>query len=167
LRIRKDKDFAEKCDRSSFGFPVFGRGYRILVCQRFSKTMALLLAGGVSLIDAVILSGRSTGSRWVSRLCSEQAEEIKHGAKLSEAMKKVPFISDAIAEWMAVGEAAGGLERMTARAGDKYTRMWESYVARALGLLEPVILVLVGGFVLLVALSVLLPVIDLSKMAGS
>jgi type II secretory pathway component PulF len=81
-------------------------------------------------------------------------------------MKQVPFIADAIAEWMAVGEAAGGLSRMTARAGDRYTRMWESYVARALGMLEPAILIFIGGFVLTIALSVLLPVIQLGKMAG-
>jgi general secretion pathway protein F len=166
VKIRASESFAERCDRYLFGLPLYGKGYRILVCQRFSKTMALLLEGGVSLIDAVILSGRATGSRWISRLCSEQAEEIRHGAKLSEAMKQVPFIADAIAEWMAVGEAAGGLSRMTARAGDRYTRMWESYVARALGMLEPAILIFIGGFVLTIALSVLLPVIQLGKMAG-
>ncbi len=166
FRIRGDDDFAEKCDRAAFRLPLYGKGYRILVCQRFSKTMALLLEGGVSVIDAVILSGRATGSRWIARLCAEQAEGIRHGAKLSEAMKNVPFIADVIAEWLAVGEAAGGLERMTARAGDRYTRMWENYITRSLGMLEPAILIFVGGFVLLVALSVLLPVIQLGKMAG-
>jgi len=167
FRIKNDDEFAERCDRSSFGVPLYGKGYRILVCQRFSKTMALLLEGGVSLIDAVVLSGRATGSRWIARLCEERAEEIRHGAKLSEEMKKVPYISDAIAEWMAVGEAAGGLARMTAKAGDSYTRIWKNYVTRSLGMLEPLILIFVGGFVLAVALSVLLPVIQLGQMVGN
>lgn len=166
-RVRNDEAFATEFDKFLFRIPVFGKGYQIVVCQRFSKTMTILLEGGVSVIDALVLSGRATGSRWISNLCSEQAEEVRHGTKLSEAIREIPFLSEAIAEWVAVGEAAGGLVRMTARAGDRYTRIWESYMTRALGILEPVILLVVGGFVLLITLSILLPVISFSKMAGS
>jgi general secretion pathway protein F len=165
-RIRKDEDFAVKWDRFLFRLPVFGKGYRIVVCQRFTKTMAILLEGGVSIIDAMILSGRATGSRWIAGLCAEQAEEVRHGVKLSEAIKMIPVLSESIAEWVAVGETTGGLERMTARAGDRYSRMWDSYMAKALGILEPVILIIVGGFVLLITLSVLMPVISMSRMIG-
>lgn len=165
-RVTTDESFASRFDRGLFLVPIFGSGYRILVCQRFSKTMAILLEGGVSAIDAVILSGRATGSRWIAGICAEQAEEVRHGAKLSDAIKGIPFLSDSIAEWVAVGEAAGSLERMTAKAGEKYTRMWESYMGRALGILEPVILIFVGGFVLLVTMSVMLPIMSLSKMVG-
>ncbi len=165
-RVRTDEAFANSFDRFMFGVPIFGKGYRILVCQRFAKTMAILLEGGVSVIDAMILSGRATGSKWIAGICAEQAEEVKHGVKLSEAIKRIPFLSESIAEWVAVGEAAGALERMTSKAGERYTRMWESYMGRALGILEPVILIVVGGFVLLVTLSVLLPIMSLSKMVG-
>ena len=165
-RVRTDEAFANSFDRFMFGVPIFGKGYRILVCQRFAKTMAILLEGGVSVIDAMILSGRATGSKWIAGICAEQAEEVKHGVKLSEAIKRIPFLSESIAEWVAVGEAAGALERMTSKAGERYTRMWESYMGRAIGILEPVILIVVGGFVLLVTLSVLLPIMSLSKMVG-
>lgn len=165
-RVRTDEAFADSFDRSMFRLPVFGKGYRILVCQRFAKTMAILLEGGVSVIDAVVLSGRATGSKWIAGVCAEQAEEVRHGVKLSEAIRRIPFLSDSIAEWVAVGEAAGALERMTSKAGERYTRMWESYMARALGILEPLILIVVGGFVLLVTLSVLMPIMSLSKMVG-
>ena len=166
-RLKNDEAFAEAFDQFLFRVPVFGKGYEIVVCQRFSKTMSILLEGGVSVIDALVLSGRATGSRWISGLCAEQAEEVRHGEKLSEAIRKIPFLSASIAEWVAVGEAAGGLARMTARAGDRYTRIWESYMARALGILEPVILIFVGGFVLLITLSILLPVISFSQMVGN
>ena len=166
-RVKSDEDFAKRFDRAMFRLPLFGKGYRIVICQRFSKTMAILLEGGVSVIDAVILSGRATGSRWIASLCAEQAEEIRHGAKLSDAIKSIPYLSEAIGEWIAVGEAAGGLARMTSQAGEKYTRLWETYMARALGILEPVILIFVGGFVLLVTVSVLLPIMSFTKMVGS
>lgn len=165
-RLGQDEGFADSLDRYIFSVPIIGKGYRILVCQRFARTMAILLEGGVSAIDAVILSGRATGSRWISGICARRADEVKHGLRLSEAIKKVPFLSENIAEWIAVGEATGGLARMVARAGDKYGRAWDSYMARALGIIEPCILIFVGGFVLLVTLSVLLPIISLSRIAG-
>lgn len=165
-RISEDEAFADTVDMFLFKVPVIGAGYRILVCQRFAKTMAILLDGGVSAIDSVVLSGRATGSRWIAGICARQADAVKHGLRLSEAIRKVPFLSDSVAEWIAVGEAAGGLSRMVARAGDRYSRLWDTYMARALGIIEPCILMIVGGFVLLVTLSVLLPIISLSRIAG-
>lgn len=165
-RARHDDSLSTAIDRAMFRVPLIGGGYKILVCQRFSRTMSMLLEGGVSVIDAVILAGRATGSRWISGICEERAEEIRHGSRTSDAIRRVPYLSESIAEWIAVGEAAGGLVRMTASAGARYTRLWDRYIARAMGLLEPAVLIFVGGFVLVVALAVLLPLTSLTRLMG-
>ena len=60
-----------------FAWPVWGKGYVMLVCMRFSRTLAMLMHGGVSLIDSVRLAGKATGSCWVNSLVDEQVDAVR------------------------------------------------------------------------------------------
>jgi len=89
-RLRSDASFRARWDRKLFGWPVIGRGYRMLVNLRFARTMAILLNGGVSLIESLLLSGRASGSAWIAELAEEESESVKHGLSLSEAVANIP-----------------------------------------------------------------------------
>jgi len=133
---------------------------------RFSRTLSMLLTGGIPLIDGLILAGRATGSPWLSRIVEREAETVRHGSSLSDAVRRIPRLSQSLPGWISVGEAGGGLERLLANAGERYENNWNRYVSRWLSLLEPVLILVIGGFVLLVTLSVLLPVLSLSRSLG-
>lgn len=163
-RRRADAAFRERVDRALYGVPGLGTGYRLLSNLRFSHTLALLLRGGVSIVDAVPLAGRATGSVWVERLCSERAESVRHGRSLADALRGVPPLAALLPGWVQVGEASGSLAVFLGRAADRYQRQWDRFMARGMALLEPALIVVVGGFVLLVTLSVLLPILAMNNV---
>ena len=165
-RYRKSEELRLRVSRLLFRVPVAGRGHTILVNLRFARTMAILLRGGVPLIDAVVLSGRATGSAWVAGLAAGAAETVRHGGRFSDAVRSIPPLSETLPGWIEVGEASGGVSDLLLRAGQRYQDYWDRYVRRSLSVIEPMLILLIGGFVLLVTLSVLLPVISMSHAIG-
>jgi type II secretory pathway component PulF len=143
-----------------------GRGYRLVVNLRCARTLAILLKGGVGLVDALPLAGRSTGSVWIAALMEKEADAVRHGASLADAVRRVPPLAVSLPAWIQAGEASGALEKLLNTAGDAFQHQWNRFAARTLSWLEPALILLIGLFVLLVTLSVLLPIISMNRMLG-
>lgn len=155
-----------RLDRRLFRIPLLGRGYTIAVNLRYARTLSILLQGGVGLVDAMALAGRSTGSAWVADLMVTEADAVRHGSNLADAIRRVPPLAASLPAWVRAGEAGGALERLLDTAGNAYQHQWNRFVTRTLGWLEPALILGVGIFVLLVTLSVLLPIISINKTLG-
>lgn len=162
-RLSRDADFRVRWDRRLFSIPLWGRGYTILVNMRFARTLSILLHGGISLIDGLVLAARATGSAWVERLATRETESVRHGSSLSDAVRRIVPLSLSLPGLIQVGEASGGLEKLLDSAGKRYQDHWDRFSGRCLSFLEPLLILFIGGFVLLVTLAVLLPVLSLSK----
>lgn len=165
-KLKNDDEFRMTWDRRSFRFPIVGRARTLLANLRFARTMSILLDGGVSVIDAFLLAGRATGSSWTTAMVSTEAETVRQGASLCDAVRRVQPLSLSLPGWIQVGEASGDLAQLLERAGARYEEQWNRFVERSLGLLEPVLILIIGGFVLVVTLAVLLPVMSLSQAMG-
>jgi general secretion pathway protein F len=165
-RLVADGDFRMVWDRKLFRFPFIGKGRTLLVNLRFARTMAVLIKGGVSLIDAVILAGRATGSEWINQLAEGAAESMRHGTNLSDAIRQILPLSGSLPGWLKVGEASGSIDRLLDNAGQRYQSQWDRYIGTCLGFLEPLLILIIGGFVLLVTLSVLMPIISLTQVVA-
>lgn len=145
--------------------PLLGRGFHLLVTTRFARTCALLLGGGVSMVEAVGLAGRSTGSVWLGGMLAEKSEDIRHGQSLSQAINDVPVLNQHLLSWIKAGEAAGDIPGMFRHAAGRYQQLWTNYVQRAITIIEPALILLIAVFVLLVALAILLPIMTLDPTA--
>lgn len=165
-RIARDPVFHAGLDRFCFRLPLVGRGYRLVVNLRCARTLAILLKGGVGLVDALPLAGRSTGSVWIAALMEKEADAVRHGASLADAVRRVPPLAVSLPAWIQAGEASGALEKLLNTAGDAFQHQWNRFAARTLSWLEPALILLIGLFVLLVTLSVLLPIISMNRMLG-
>jgi general secretion pathway protein F len=161
-RWRAQPAFRAGVDRRLFRIPVIGRGYTLLVNMRFARTLAILLHSGVQVIEGLGMAGRATGSPWVEALVERECDGVRHGGSLAAAVRSVPPLAGSLPGWIEAGEASGALERMLECAGARYGRQWESYISRCLGLFEPLLILAIGLFVLLITLSVLLPILSLS-----
>ncbi len=153
-------------ERLGFRLPLIGRGWGLIVNLRCARTMSILLKGGVPLVDALGLAGRSTGSEWVAGELERETNTVRHGSSLADALRRVPVLSVSLPAWIQAGEASGSLEKMLDTAGDAYQHQWNRFVSRTLSWLEPALIGLVGLFVFVVVLSVLLPIIALNKSLG-
>ncbi len=165
-RIARDPAFHVKLDQWRFRLPLVGRGYRMVTNLRCARTLAILLKGGVSIVEALPLAGRSTGSVWIAALMESEAEAVRHGSNLADAIRRVPPLALSLPAWIQAGEASGALEKMLDTAGDVFQHQWNRFVGRALSWLEPALILLIGVFVLLVTLSVLLPIVQMNKLIG-
>jgi general secretion pathway protein F len=163
---RRDPSVREAWHRLLFRIPLFGRAYGELVSARFARTLSVLLRGGVPAVEAVTLAGRATGNAWDERRTIEAADAVRHGARLSDALRDVPGLGPSLGGWVGVGETSGDLAGVLDGAGNRCLGAWTRFTDRSLRVLEPVLVVLIGGFVLLVTLSVLLPVLRLSRAVG-
>jgi len=162
-RIRADQNLRIKYDQKIFKMPMIGKGYSLLVAIRFSRTLAILVRAGVSLVEGVALAGRSTGSPWLEQLTDREAESLRHGATLADTIRNIPPLADQLPGWIEVGEASGSLEALLDRAAARCQVHFDRYLSKLLVLLEPVLLLFIGGFVLLIVLSVMLPMFSLSS----
>jgi general secretion pathway protein F len=165
-KLRTDSRWQVRWDQALFRVPMFGRGYAILVNLRFARTLAILLRGGVSVIEGSLLAGKATGSIWVNELVRREAETVRHGGTLADALRRVPPLARSMPGWVQTGEASGSLDRLLDSAGKRCQAQWDRFVTRSLSLLEPVLILVIGGFVLLVTISVLLPILSLTKGVG-
>lgn len=165
-RMRADPALRFRLDQWLFQLPLLGRGYTIVVNLRCARTLSILLQGGVGLVDALALAGRSTGSVWVAHLMAAESRSVRHGSSLADAMRRIPPLARSLPAWIQAGEASGALERLLETAGNAYQHQWNRYVSRTLSWLEPILILAIGIFVLLVTLSVLLPIISLNQMLG-
>lgn len=165
-RMATEPTLRYRLDQWVFQTPLVGRGYTIAVNLRCARTLSILLQGGVGLVDAMALAGRSTGSAWVAHLMQAEAESIRHGSSLADAMRRIPPLARSLPAWIQAGEASGALERLLDTASNAYQHQWNRYVSRTLSWLEPVLIISIGIFVLLVTLSVLLPIISLNQTLG-
>lgn len=165
-RLHRDAEYRTRFDRGCYRVPLWGRGYRLLVTARFARTLAVLLRGGVAAVEGLRLAGRATGSAWVEELSEREAEAVLHGRSLSDAVAGIEPLAVSLTGWIKVGEEGGGLADLLDKAAGREENRWTRFVERSLKILEPVLILLVGGLVLLITLAVLLPIFSLTQAVG-
>jgi general secretion pathway protein F len=144
-------------------WPVIGSGMRLAAASRFARTLGLLIQGGVPLVDALPLAGRACGNRSLEIAVQQGTVDVRHGQSVVSMLAGCPLIGDLFPPWYRAGEAAGDLPGLLAQAAHRFQTQWETLVHRAVRLIEPTMIVIVGVFVLLVALGILLPVLALNR----
>ena len=162
-RIKASPNSQRRLSEKMFMMPIVQSPYTSLVNLRFARTLALMLNGGIPITDSIRLAGRATGNLWITELSAQQSEVVQHGEGLAEAISAIPPLSQTLPGWIRAGEASGDLPGLLESAAHRYQRAWERTIARMLSLMEPMIILVIGLFVLLVALAVLMPLLSMNK----
>ncbi len=161
-RVTREPALMLRASRMTFRIPILGRARELLVNLRFARTLSLLLTGDIPLIESMKLAGQATGSLWVDAMVEKEAESVKHGSSLADALRRIPPLAGLLAHWAQVGEAGGRLTGVLESAGERLQQRWERFIARLMALLEPALIVAISAFVLLIVLSILLPIMSLN-----
>ncbi len=163
---RKRTDAVIRLERILFSLPIIGKGYTAVVNMRFSQTLALLLRSGIALIKSLHHAGRATNSQWTISEMDRETEQIRQGSTLADAIRRVPPLSGSLPGWIQAGEAGGNLSAMLEEAAHRYQQQWDRLMARFLAVLEPLLILVIGFSVLIIALAVLMPVMSLNDALG-
>lgn len=146
--------------------PLVGRLLRDLHAARMARTLGTMVASRLPLLEGLTLTGGTIHNRRLKRATDEITDAIRGGGSLSSAMRRAGVFPPLLVYLAASGEAAGRLDEMLERAADYLEREFDRFTATALSLLEPAIIVVMGGVVATIVLSILLPILQLNTLAG-
>ncbi len=133
---------------------------------RLARTLATLLAGGVPLEAALGIAGPITGNRVLADAVAAARARVREGGALAAALRAHGTFPPVLVQLVAVGERSGGLADALAHAADTYEAEVERTVATATALVEPALVLAMGGVVLVLVTAVLLPLFELGALAG-
>ena len=146
--------------------PLLGRLLRDLHAARMARTLSTMVASRLPLLEGLSLTAGTIHNRRLRVASDEIADAVRGGGSLSAAMRRAGVFPPLLPYLTASGEAAGRLDEMLERAADYLEREFDRFTATALSLLEPAIIVVMGGVVATIVLSILLPILQLNTLAG-
>lgn len=156
--------FRLRVDAALLRAPLLGRLIRDVHAARLSRTLAIMIASGLPLMEGLHVTARTVGNRVLRRATEDMAESIREGGSLSAAMRRAGVFPPTLLYMATSGENSGRLAPMLERAADYLEREFATFTAAALSLLEPAIIVAMGGLVALIVLSILLPILQFNSL---
>ncbi len=157
--------FKLKVDRFVLGLPVIGRLVRDLEAARLARMLSTMIASGLPVLEGLTIAGRTIPNQVIRGAVERMATSIREGGSLSAAMRRVDAFPPILVYMAASGENSGRLETMLGRAAEYLEREFNTFTQVALSLLEPAIIVFMGGMVALIVLSILLPILQINTLA--
>ncbi len=165
-RLLKEPSIRLSFDTRLLKLPLVGRLLRDLHAARMARTLGTMVASRLPLLDGLTLTAGTIHNRRLRVASDDIVDAIRGGGSLSAAMRRAGVFPPLLTYLAASGEAAGRLDEMLERAADYLEREFDRFTATALSLLEPAIIVVMGGIVATIVLSILLPILQLNTLAG-
>lgn len=144
--------------------PVVGETIRKILFARFSRTLSLLVGSGLSMIRSLGILERVVGNRVIADGVKQARLGVERGLGLGPSLENAGVFPAFLIQMVAVGEETGALENTLPLVADFYEREAEYTMKNLISVLEPVIIVSLAGFVLIIALSVVLPMFQMSSV---
>jgi general secretion pathway protein F len=163
--IRRE-DIRLRFDTFLLRLPFVGRLIRDLNAARLARTLSTMVSSRLPLLDGLRLTRDTIGNRALRAANAQMIEQVRTGGSLSGAMRTAGVFPPLLVYLTASGESSGQLDLMLERAADYLEREFDNFTSTALALLEPLIIVAMGGIVAVIILSILLPILQLQNLAG-
>ena len=153
-----------KWDTWMLQVPVFGRLNLLVAVARFSRTLSTLLAGGVPLLNAMAIVKRVLGNAKLENVIADAIGSIREGESISVPLKRSGEFPPMVTHMIAVGEKTGQLEPMLENVSRSYESDVETQITALTSLLEPLLIVVLGGGVAFIVMSILMPLIQMNNL---
>ncbi|WP_437740555.1 type II secretion system F family protein [Sorangium sp. So ce302] len=142
--------------------PIIGPVMQKIAVARFSRTLGTLLGSGVPILDALDIVAKTAGNVVVEEGLMYSRQKISEGKNMAEPLGEMQVFPGMVVQMVAVGEQTGALDTMLNKIADFYEEEVDVAVAALTSLLEPLLMVIVGGMVGVVLISMYLPIFDLA-----
>lgn len=160
----RNKKFAHFLDRASLKLPIVGGVLEKSALSRFARTLATTFAAGVPLVDALKTVAGATGNVVYEDAVHKIRDDVATGHQLQLAMQQTSLFPPMVVQMTAIGEEAGSLDAMLTKVADFYEEEVNNTVDALSSLLEPAIIVFIGGIVGAMVVAMYLPIF---KMAAT
>jgi general secretion pathway protein F len=146
------------------GTPITGRLTRGINTARFTRTLSILAGSGVPILEALKISAEVIENLPMRDAVMEATVRVREGASISKSLSISKLFPPMMIHLISSGEAGGRLEEMLDRAAVGQEREVDGLIATLLGILQPLVIVLMGGVVLTIVLAILLPIFEINNL---
>jgi type IV pilus assembly protein PilC len=154
-------------DLGKINIPIFGQIIRKGSVSRFCRTLGTLLESGVSILDALTILRGAIGNAVISDAVGEVHTSIREGDNIATPLKRCKAFDDIVVNMIDVGEETGELPRMLSKIADNYDSEVDATVGGLTALLEPIMIMGMGGAVAFIVISLFLPMVEMMKQLSA
>jgi type IV pilus assembly protein PilC len=151
-------------DKMILKAPIIGEVMIKIAVGRFCSTMSTMLSSGVSILEALTICATSSGNKSVEKFVLNVREEISKGSTFSEPLSVGDFFPKMVVSMVAVGESTGTLDETLKKVTDIYEEEVDNAIAAMMSMIEPIMIVVIGGIVGFIVIAMYLPIFG---MAGT
>jgi general secretion pathway protein F len=144
--------------------PIIGRLRTGLASARFANTLSVLVGSGVPIVNALGYAGAALDDEVFRRATAEAATRVREGQSISRALKQSGAFPGMLLHLVASGEASGELARVLEHAARQQELAVETRLSALTALLEPLLILIMGGIVLVIVLAIMQPIIDMNRL---
>lgn len=154
----------ERYHRLLLRLPIAGRLTRGINTARFTRTFSILAGSGVPILESLKISAEVIENLPMRAAVTEASLRVREGASISKSLDASKLFPPMMIHLIASGETGGRLEEMLTRTADYQEREVDGLIATLLGILQPLLIVLMGGVVMTIVLAILLPIFEINNL---
>ncbi|MEB2284651.1 MAG: pilus assembly protein PilC [Polyangiaceae bacterium UTPRO1] len=151
-------------DKIGLRLPVFGDLIRKTAIARFARTLGTLVSSGVPILDALTITGRTAGNKIIEEAIFATRASISEGKTIAEPLIASKVFPPMVCHMIAVGETTGALDQMLQKIADFYEDEVDNAVANLTSLMEPMVILILGGLIGGLVVSMYLPIFKLGSV---
>lgn len=165
-RALKKPAFKLKVDTRQLKLGLIGKVSRGLNTARFARTLSILNASAVPLLEAMRISADVLDNSYMRQSIAEATLKVREGSSLKNALEQTKLFPPMMLHMIASGEKSGQLDGMLERAANTQDREFETLVTVSLKVFEPVLVAVMAGIVLFIVMAILQPILALNNLVG-
>lgn len=164
INYYRTEDGKKTVDAIAIDLPYMGDLIQKSAVARFTRTLATLLSSGVSIMEALEIASKVTGNHVIENALLRAREAISEGKSLTVPLAKEKYIPQMVTQMIGVGEQTGAIDQMLNKVADFYEDEVDVAVSALTSVMEPMLMVFLGGIVAVMVIAMYLPIFN---MAGS
>lgn len=154
----------EKYHQALLQMPIFGKLTRGINTARFTRTFSILAGSGVPILEALKISAEVIENLPMRHAVNEASLRVREGGSISKSLGQSKLFPPIMMHMIASGEAGGRLEEMLSRTADYQEREVDGLIATLLGILQPLLIVMMGAIVMVIVLAILQPIFEINNL---
>lgn len=157
---------SDQYDSLSLKVPFFGKLTRMVAVSRFTKTLSTLLTGGVPMLQALDIVKNVIDNAVLEKAVIKARDNISEGETIATPLKKSGEFPPIVIHMIAIGEKTGELENMLEQISDSYDFQVKTKIDGLTSVLEPVMIIMLGGMIGAIILAIMVPLLEISNISG-
>jgi len=163
---KRNLAFHYKADLVAINLPIFGNIIKKVAVARFTRTLGTMISSGVPILDGLDIVAKTAGNMVIERELQATRKSISEGKTIAEPLQQSKVFPGMMVQMIAVGEETGSMEIMLNKIADFYDDEVDTAVAGLTAMLEPIMMVFMGGAIGTILIAMYLPIFTIADTIG-